>query len=209
MSVEFPNRMKREEYEREYPIPDTFENLSLDENYTQHNWDEGHHRISRDKDGRPVRWCVTCHVPLVMGWYCGAPTNKKKHPPCRHIVYEEGIRCATHNTPEKLAAIAARRKEKKELTPEQREKKKERQRAKYRKKKEKQGGQVRQHYYPKTRNPPTEREHSASTSKSSEHFTSTSQVRQIEWVKVDRTKPDAEVKRRTSLEMRRGRVGHW
>ena len=42
-----------------------------------------------------------------------------------------------------------------------------------------------------------------------QHFTSTSQVRQIEWVRVSRAKPDAEVKRRASLEMKKGRVKHW
>jgi hypothetical protein len=43
----------------------------------------------------------------------------------------------------------------------------------------------------------------------SKHVTSTSQVRQIAWVRVSREKPDAEVKRRASSEMKRGRVRHW
>ena len=169
MSVSFPNGFTRRQYEREHPIPDTFEDLSLDENYTQHNWDEGHHRITREKDGRPVRWCVTCHVPLVMGWYCGIPTRKRGRPPCHHVVYEEGVQCATHNTPEKLAAIGLRKKRYREYSPEQKEKKRAQQRARYRQKKEAQGKQVRQHYYPKTRSSPDV-----------QHFTSTSQVRHDE-----------------------------
>jgi hypothetical protein len=177
----FPSRAKREEYEREHPIPDTFEDLSVDENFAQHNRDEGHHRITREKEGRPVRWCVTCHVPLVMGWYCGVPTQKKKHPPCRIPVYEEGAACGRHNTPEKLAALATRKRKYKEVSPEQRKQKKERQQAKYQRKKKQEGKQVRQHYYPGSRSSPTQKLGRIEA----QHVTSTSQVRQTEGTPIE------------------------
>ena len=168
----FPNRAERAVYINAHPVPDEWEQKPRLQYEGEHPYEDGHPKITRDHNGRPLRWCVACHAPLFLGWYCGARCLKKRET-CRRFVPVEGGRCPHHRT-----EVLEQRSEKKA----QKKLQKNQARAEYKR---------------------------ARSEADVQHVTSTSQVRQIEWAKVDRRKPDAEEKRRASSEMRKGRVQHW
>jgi hypothetical protein len=153
----FSNRAERAAYIEAHPVPDEWENPTRLRYETEHPFLGDHKKISREHEGRPLRWCVTCHVPGFLGWYCGASCDKKKEP-CRAMVYEEGQFCRLHY-PEKVA----------ERKAQQHQKERERREKAYNKRRLKEGK-------PPLQRPYFTRQHTTDV----QHVTSTSQVRQTE-----------------------------
>jgi hypothetical protein len=93
----FSNRAERAEYISAHPVPDEWEQKNRLTFEAEHAYENGHKKITRDHEDRPLRWCVTCHVPLFLGWYCGAPCESKKKETCRQFRYIKGTRCPVHD----------------------------------------------------------------------------------------------------------------
>ena len=91
----FLNRAERAVYIEAHPVPDKWEQKNRLTFEGEHAFNKGHQKITREHEGRPLRWCVTCSVPLFLGWYCGAICESKTEP-CRAFVYRQEFFCRLH-----------------------------------------------------------------------------------------------------------------